>query len=34
MHCQIDNPNPLELLPDDPPDYRAQFIKMWNSLAE
>ena len=21
MPCQIDNPNPLELLPDDPPDY-------------
>ena len=34
MPCQIDNPNPLELLPDDPPDYRAQFTKMWNSLAD
>lgn len=34
MSCQIENPNPLDLLEMDPPDYNAQFMKMWKSLGE
>ena len=34
MGCQIDDPNPNDLLPSDPPDYESQFAKMWSSLRE
>jgi hypothetical protein len=34
MGCQIDDPNPDDLLPSDPPDYTSQFVKMWSSLRE
>jgi hypothetical protein len=31
--CQTDEPNPNDLLARDPPDYKAQFTTMWNSLG-
>lgn len=34
MSCQIDDPNPNDLLPSDPPEYASQFAKMWRSLGE
>jgi hypothetical protein len=32
MTCQVDHPNPNDLIEMDPPDYEAQFSKMWNAL--
>jgi AbiU2 len=31
-NCQIDNPNPNDLLPMDLPDYTEDFEKMWRAL--
>jgi hypothetical protein len=33
MGCQLENPNPYDLLPNDPPDYKEYFAKMWDSVS-
>ena len=34
MNCQLDDPNPLSLLPSDGEDYEEQFTRMWLSLRD
>jgi hypothetical protein len=34
MSCQLDDPNPLDLLPSDVEDYEEQFKQMWRALRD
>jgi hypothetical protein len=33
ISCQLDNPNPLDLLPMAPRDHKGEFTRMWRALS-